>query len=187
MILHIVSLSDLELIFIICHCKHTRWCGHHLVLNVVEFIIWNLYICCCSGLICYKSTTFACFIILSLLPWLYSFAGRVNFTALAVFLTSVGYYKSVLLGQAFCSEFNDWCSCHREFEKAHKVIHYIPWIKISDMFKWENWWKLYHSFYHSAYLDCHLMVTNPMDYVEQMAKAGASGFTFHIEVAQGIL
>jgi pentose-5-phosphate-3-epimerase len=26
-----------------------------------------------------------------------------------------------------------------------------------------------------------------MDYVAQMAKAGASGFTFHVEVAQGIL
>uniref|UniRef100_A0A0D3E3V0 Ribulose-phosphate 3-epimerase n=1 Tax=Brassica oleracea var. oleracea TaxID=109376 RepID=A0A0D3E3V0_BRAOL len=36
----------------------------------------------------------------------------------------------------------------------------------------------------SAYLDCHLMVTNPMDYVEQMGKAGASGFTFHVEVAK---
>ncbi|CAL9219287.1 unnamed protein product [Arabidopsis halleri] len=30
----------------------------------------------------------------------------------------------------------------------------------------------------NAYLDCHLMVTNPM------AKAGASGFTFHVEVAK---
>ncbi|CAE5965715.1 unnamed protein product [Arabidopsis arenosa] len=36
----------------------------------------------------------------------------------------------------------------------------------------------------NAYLDCHLMVTNPMDYVEHMAKAGASGFTFHVEVAK---
>ncbi|CAH2048130.1 unnamed protein product, partial [Thlaspi arvense] len=36
----------------------------------------------------------------------------------------------------------------------------------------------------NAYLDCHLMVTNPMDYVEQMGKAGASGFTFHVEVAK---
>nr|XP_010927707.1 ribulose-phosphate 3-epimerase, cytoplasmic isoform [Elaeis guineensis]XP_010927708.1 ribulose-phosphate 3-epimerase, cytoplasmic isoform [Elaeis guineensis] len=35
-----------------------------------------------------------------------------------------------------------------------------------------------------AYLDCHLMVTNPLDYVEPLAKAGASGFTFHIEVAK---
>ncbi|KAG6400715.1 hypothetical protein SASPL_137557 [Salvia splendens] len=36
-----------------------------------------------------------------------------------------------------------------------------------------------------AYLDCHLMVTNPMDYVEPLAKAGAFGFTFPIEVSKG--
>ncbi|KAL0928497.1 hypothetical protein M5K25_000381 [Dendrobium thyrsiflorum] len=35
-----------------------------------------------------------------------------------------------------------------------------------------------------AYLDCHLMVTNPIDYVEPLAKAGASGFTFHVEVSR---
>ncbi|XP_021888264.1 ribulose-phosphate 3-epimerase, cytoplasmic isoform-like [Carica papaya] len=35
-----------------------------------------------------------------------------------------------------------------------------------------------------AYLDCHLMVTNPLDYVEAMGKAGASGFTFHVEVSK---
>ncbi|KAL7135916.1 hypothetical protein ABFS83_11G130500 [Erythranthe nasuta] len=35
-----------------------------------------------------------------------------------------------------------------------------------------------------AYLDCHLMVTNPLDYVEPFAKAGASGFTFHVEVCE---
>ncbi|KAJ9562580.1 LOW QUALITY PROTEIN: hypothetical protein OSB04_007740 [Centaurea solstitialis] len=36
-----------------------------------------------------------------------------------------------------------------------------------------------------AYLDCHLMVTNPLDYVEVFGKAGASGFTFHVEVSKG--
>ncbi|KAK7336053.1 hypothetical protein VNO77_16581 [Canavalia gladiata] len=35
-----------------------------------------------------------------------------------------------------------------------------------------------------AYLDCHLMVTNPLDYVEPLAKAGASGFTFHVETTK---
>ncbi|KAF9605373.1 hypothetical protein IFM89_016926 [Coptis chinensis] len=35
-----------------------------------------------------------------------------------------------------------------------------------------------------AYLDCHLMVTNPLDYVEPFGKAGASGFTFHVEVSK---
>uniref|UniRef100_A0A7N2KY93 Ribulose-phosphate 3-epimerase n=2 Tax=Quercus lobata TaxID=97700 RepID=A0A7N2KY93_QUELO len=36
----------------------------------------------------------------------------------------------------------------------------------------------------TAYLDCHLMVTNPLDYVDPMGKAGASGFTFHVEVSK---
>lgn len=35
-----------------------------------------------------------------------------------------------------------------------------------------------------AYLDCHLMVANPLDYVEPFGKAGASGFTFHVEVSK---
>ena len=33
----------------------------------------------------------------------------------------------------------------------------------------------------AAYLDCHLMVTNPAAYVAPMAAAGASMFTFHVE------
>lgn len=36
----------------------------------------------------------------------------------------------------------------------------------------------------TAYLDCHLMVTNPLDYVEPFGKAGASGFTFHVEASK---
>lgn len=35
-----------------------------------------------------------------------------------------------------------------------------------------------------AYLDCHLMVTDPFAYVEPFGKAGASGFTFHVEVCK---
>ena len=32
-----------------------------------------------------------------------------------------------------------------------------------------------------AYLDCHLMVTDPGQWVDDFAAAGASGFTFHLE------
>ncbi|MCO5553116.1 hypothetical protein L7F22_006637 [Adiantum nelumboides] len=35
-----------------------------------------------------------------------------------------------------------------------------------------------------AFLDCHLMVSNPFDYVGPFAQAGASGFTFHVEVVK---
>jgi ribulokinase/ribulose-phosphate 3-epimerase len=35
----------------------------------------------------------------------------------------------------------------------------------------------------AAFLDCHLCVFNPQDYVAEMAAAGASQFTFHIEAA----
>lgn len=33
----------------------------------------------------------------------------------------------------------------------------------------------------NAYIDCHLMVTDPANWVAPLAKAGASGFTFHLE------
>ena len=33
----------------------------------------------------------------------------------------------------------------------------------------------------SSFLDCHLMVLRPGDYVTQLARAGASQFTFHLE------
>ncbi len=46
--------------------------------------------------------------------------------------------------------------------------------------------KQVHSYFCRMFLDCHLMVTNPLDYVDELVKAGASGFTFHVEVAQGV-
>jgi len=33
----------------------------------------------------------------------------------------------------------------------------------------------------TAYLDCHMMVSRPAQWVDDFAKAGASGYTFHIE------
>ena len=32
-----------------------------------------------------------------------------------------------------------------------------------------------------AYLDCHLMVSEPEKWVNDFAEAGASGYTFHLE------
>ena len=32
-----------------------------------------------------------------------------------------------------------------------------------------------------AYIDCHFMVSEPAKWVDPMKKAGASGFTFHLE------
>jgi len=46
--------------------------------------------------------------------------------------------------------------------------------------------KQVHSYFCRMFLDCHLMVTNPLDYVDELVKASASGFTFHVEVAQGV-
>merc|ERR1711916_292216 len=35
-----------------------------------------------------------------------------------------------------------------------------------------------------AYLDCHLMVSNPEKWVKDFAEAGASGYCFHIEATK---
>ncbi|PKA54890.1 Ribulose-phosphate 3-epimerase, cytoplasmic isoform [Apostasia shenzhenica] len=56
--------------------------------------------------------------------------------------------------------------------------HFVPNLTIGAPVI-ESLWK-----HTKAYLDCHLMVTNPLDYVEPLAKAGASGFTFHVEVSK---
>lgn len=36
-----------------------------------------------------------------------------------------------------------------------------------------------------AFLDCHLMVSNPGQWVEKFAKAGADMYTFHLEALAG--
>jgi len=36
----------------------------------------------------------------------------------------------------------------------------------------------------AAYFDCHLMVSNPEQWVSDFAKAGANGYTFHIEATK---
>mmetsp|Transcript_18662 Transcript_18662/g.39234 ORF Transcript_18662/g.39234 Transcript_18662/m.39234 type:complete len:232 (-) Transcript_18662:1338-2033(-) len=33
----------------------------------------------------------------------------------------------------------------------------------------------------SAFLDCHCMLSNPLAWVDELARAGANGFTFHLE------
>lgn len=33
----------------------------------------------------------------------------------------------------------------------------------------------------NVYLDCHMMVSNPMQWIPEIAKAGGSGYTFHLE------
>lgn len=38
-----------------------------------------------------------------------------------------------------------------------------------------------------CFLDCHLMVTTPEQWVDDFAKAGADGFTFHIEATSEYL
>eukprot|EP00188_Purpureofilum_apyrenoidigerum_P005772 Plantae.Rhodophyta-Purpureofilum_apyrenoidigerum.ctg7883.p2 GENE.Plantae.Rhodophyta-Purpureofilum_apyrenoidigerum.ctg7883~~Plantae.Rhodophyta-Purpureofilum_apyrenoidigerum.ctg7883.p2 ORF type:complete len:238 (-),score=53.45 Plantae.Rhodophyta-Purpureofilum_apyrenoidigerum.ctg7883:1428-2141(-) len=37
-----------------------------------------------------------------------------------------------------------------------------------------------------AYLDCHLMLSNPLMWVDEFAKAGANGFCFHLEAVASI-
>ena len=37
-----------------------------------------------------------------------------------------------------------------------------------------------------AYLDCHLMITDPADYLEAFARAGASGCSVHVEIGDTV-
>ncbi|CAN4124442.1 unnamed protein product [Withania somnifera] len=87
--------------------------------------------------------------------------------------------------QSLCPKPYPWCSSYRESEKAYKVWpHEFP---ISTLFFLSIIYLSYNEVvlnFYRAYLDCHLMVTNPLDYVEPLGKAGASGFTFHVEASR---
>lgn len=94
--------------------------------------------------------------------------------------------------QAFCPQFNYWCSSHWKFEKAHRVtiflLHWSICFQCRINFSIAMIYGAFGSFVVNpcrAYLDCHLMVTNPIDYVEPLGRAGASGFTFHVEASKG--
>ncbi|GAU33330.1 hypothetical protein TSUD_165960 [Trifolium subterraneum] len=70
--------------------------------------------------------------------------------------------------------------------EAHRMINYgADWLHMDIMAVLsEEISSLSSILFNRAYLDCHLMVTNPLDYVEPLGKAGASGFTFHIETSK---
>jgi ribulose-phosphate 3-epimerase len=60
--------------------------------------------------------------------------------------------------------------------------HFVPNISIGpDVVKWVR------KRCPEAILDCHLMVSNPSQWLEQFIKAGASIITFHIEAVNGTL
>ncbi|KAG1363473.1 Ribulose-phosphate 3-epimerase, cytoplasmic isoform [Cocos nucifera] len=90
-------------------------------------------------------------------------------------------HMDIMVGLAFCvpktgKDHSDlWCT---GAQKQNCDGHFVPNLTIGAPVI-ESLRK-----HTKAYLDCHLMVTNPLDYVEPLAKAGASGFTFHIEVAK---
>lgn len=106
------------------------------------------------------------------------------------FLFSFFFFPHLALLQSLCPKPYPWCSSYRESAKAYKVMfHECP---ISTLFFLSISYLLYSDIvlnvilnFSRAYLDCHLMVTNPLDYVEPLGKAGASGFTFHVEASRG--
>ncbi|KAH1063454.1 hypothetical protein J1N35_028441 [Gossypium stocksii] len=65
--------------------------------------------------------------------------------------------------------------------EAKRMLDFsADWLHMDIMIK-------YSSSLTGHFLDCHLMVTNLIDYVEPLGKACAFGFTSHVEVSKGLL
>ena len=72
------------------------------------------------------------------------------------------------LGWPFCPEPYDRCTCGEVPSKTFKVVKFSV---VNG----------------SIFMDCHLMVEKPEDYIIPLKEAGANMFTFHVEATSRFL